>query len=147
MIKMIKEYKSITEHSKQCVQQTDSSFSATSTCTVVMSSCLLKTNDSLTNLPEIPSPTPPLISCDIAMISETPDDIVMSSEPSVVNINSSTSNLPIAEHSSISNNSQNYANLLPNQNQIQQPQPSTSTLLISTSSSKHGTKKHKTYNN
>ncbi|CAO1363365.1 unnamed protein product [Diamesa hyperborea] len=124
------------EHSKQCVQQSDSSFSATSTCTVVLSSCLPKTNDSLSNVPEIPSPTP-LISCDIAMISETPDDVVMSSEPSVVSMDSSTNNLPIAEHSSISNNSQNYANLLPNQDQIQQSQPSTSTLLISTSSSKH----------
>ncbi|CAO1310205.1 unnamed protein product [Diamesa serratosioi] len=128
------------EHSQQSVQQCDSSFSATSTCTVVMTSCLLKTNDPLTNLQEIPSPTTPPLSCDIAMISETIDDVVMSSEPSVVSMDVSANILPIAELSSISNNTQNYANLLPKQEQIQQQsQPSTSTTLLicSTSSSKN----------
>ena len=95
--------------SLQQILQSDSSFSATSTCTVVMTPNALNSND----LTELLQP----MSCEIAMITEMPDDVVMSSDTAT-------------------NDSHNsYANMLPNQENIQQAPP----LFITSSSSNNGT--------
>ena len=96
--------------SLQQILQSDSSFSASSTCTVVMTPNALNSND----LTELLQP----MFCEIAMISEMPDDVVMLSDTAT------------------NNDSHNaYANMLPNQDHIQEA-PS---LFITSSSSNNGT--------
>lgn len=89
--------------------QSDSSFSATSTCTVVMTPNALNSND----LTELLQP----MSCEIAMITEMPDDVVMLSDTATRDSHNS------------------YANMLPNQDNIQQAPP----LFNTSSSSNNGT--------